>query len=66
MSIALQLYIQLIEAKDDETRARVTAEAFDALETRLTQLTAQPSPITAVSTECDDPESVAPLRSLRP
>jgi hypothetical protein len=41
MSIALQLYIQLIAAKDDKTRARAIAEAFDALETRLTQLTAQ-------------------------
>jgi hypothetical protein len=41
MSIALQLYINLIEAKDDKTRARLIAEAFDALEKRLTQLAAQ-------------------------
>jgi hypothetical protein len=41
MSIALQLYINLIEAKDDNTRARLIAEAFDALEKRLTQLAAQ-------------------------
>jgi hypothetical protein len=39
MSIALQLYIQLTEAKDDDARARAIADAFEALETRLEQIT---------------------------
>ena len=41
MSIGLQVYIQLIEAKDDKTRARVIADAFEALEARLAQITSQ-------------------------
>ncbi|WP_274607697.1 hypothetical protein [Thiohalocapsa halophila] len=35
MSAALQLYEQLTEAGDDKTRARLIAEAFDALEARF-------------------------------
>ena len=38
MSAALQLYEQLTEATDDKTRARLIAEAFDALETRFPQI----------------------------
>jgi ElaB/YqjD/DUF883 family membrane-anchored ribosome-binding protein len=38
MSAALRLYEQLTEATDDKTRARLIAEAFDALETRFLQL----------------------------
>ena len=38
MSAALRLYEQLTEATDDKTRARLIAEAFDALETRFPQL----------------------------
>jgi len=38
MSAALRLYEQLTEATDDKTRARVIAEAFDALEARFPQL----------------------------
>jgi hypothetical protein len=32
MSVGLRLYEQLSEAQDDKTRARLIAEAFDALE----------------------------------
>jgi hypothetical protein len=39
MSAALRLYEQLTEAKDDKTRARLIAEAFDELEARFPQLT---------------------------
>ena len=39
MSAALRLYEQLTEAKDDKTRARLIAEAFDALEARFPQRT---------------------------
>jgi hypothetical protein len=39
MSAALKLYEQLTEAPDDKTRARLIAEAFDALESRYPQLT---------------------------
>jgi len=35
MSAALRLYEQLSEATDDKTRARLIAEAFDALEDRF-------------------------------
>jgi hypothetical protein len=38
MSAALRLYEQLSEAKDDKTRARLIAEAFDELEARFPQL----------------------------
>lgn len=38
MSAALRLYEQLSEAKDDKTRARLIAEAFDELEDRFPQL----------------------------
>ena len=38
MSAALKLYEQLTEAKDDKTRARLIAEAFDELEARFPQL----------------------------
>lgn len=38
MSAALRLYEQLTEAKDDKTRARLIAEAFDELEARFPQL----------------------------
>jgi hypothetical protein len=38
MSAALRLYEQPTEATDDKTRARLIAEAFDALETRFPQL----------------------------
>ncbi|WP_295882098.1 hypothetical protein [uncultured Thiohalocapsa sp.] len=41
MSIALQVYIQLTEAKDDDTRARIIADAFAAMEARLAQVTAR-------------------------
>jgi hypothetical protein len=37
MSAALRLYEQLTEAKDDKTRARLIAEAFDELEARFPQ-----------------------------
>ena len=37
-SAALKLYEQLTEAADDKTRARLIAEAFDALETRFPQI----------------------------
>lgn len=49
MSIALQVYIQLTEAKDDDTRARIIADAFAALEARLAQVTAH-------STQAESPE----------
>lgn len=39
MSAALHLYEQLTEATDDKTRARLIAEAFDALEARFPQIT---------------------------
>ncbi len=39
MSAALELYTQLTEATDDKTRARLIADAFDALETRFPQIT---------------------------
>ena len=39
MSAALQLYTQLTEAPDDKTRARLIADAFDALEARFPQIT---------------------------
>ena len=38
MSAALRLYEQLSEATDDKTRARLIAEAFDALEDRFPQI----------------------------
>ncbi len=38
MSAALQLYTQLTEASDDKTRARLIADAFDALEARFPQI----------------------------
>jgi hypothetical protein len=38
MSAALKLYEQLTEAPDDKTRARLIAEAFDALEARFPQI----------------------------
>jgi hypothetical protein len=38
MSAALQLYEQLTAAGDDKTRARLIAEAFDALEARFPQI----------------------------
>ncbi len=38
MSAALELYTQLTEAPDDKTRARLIADAFDALETRFPQI----------------------------
>jgi hypothetical protein len=38
MSASLRLYEQLSEAKDDKTRARLIAEAFDELEARFPQL----------------------------
>jgi hypothetical protein len=38
MSAALRLYEQLTEATDDKTRARLIAEAFDALEARFPQI----------------------------
>ena len=38
MSAALRLYEQLTEAKDDNPRARLIAEAFDELEDRFPQL----------------------------
>jgi hypothetical protein len=38
VSAALRLYEQLTEAKDDKTRARLIAEAFDELEDRFPQL----------------------------
>jgi hypothetical protein len=38
MSAALRLYEQLSEATDDKTRARLIAEAFDALEARFPQI----------------------------
>ncbi|MFE8033900.1 DUF1640 domain-containing protein [Thiohalocapsa marina] len=39
MSAALQLYAQLTEAQDEKTRARLIADAFDALEARFPQIT---------------------------
>jgi uncharacterized protein involved in exopolysaccharide biosynthesis len=39
MSAALELYTQLTEAPDDKTRARLIADAFDALEARFLQIT---------------------------
>ena len=39
MSAALKLYTQLTEASDDKTRARLIADAFDALEGRFPQIT---------------------------
>jgi hypothetical protein len=39
MSAALKLYTQLTEATDDKTRARLIADAFDALEARFPQIT---------------------------
>ncbi len=38
MSAALRLYTQLTEASDDRTRARLIADAFDALEARFPQI----------------------------
>mgnify|MGYP001048629882 FL=1 len=38
MSAALRLYEQLSEATDDKTRARLIAEAFDAVEARFPQI----------------------------
>jgi hypothetical protein len=38
MSAALKLYTQLTEASDDKTRARLIADAFDALEARFPQI----------------------------
>ena len=38
MSAALKLYTQLTEAPDEKTRARLIADAFDALETRFPQI----------------------------
>ena len=38
MSVALRLYEQLSEAQDDKTRARLIAEAFEALEDRYPHL----------------------------
>jgi len=35
MSAALELYAQLTEAPDEKTRARLIADAFDALEARF-------------------------------
>jgi len=35
MGIALRLYVELAEARDDKTRARLIAEAFGELEARL-------------------------------
>ena len=35
MSVALRLYEQLTEAADDKTRARLIAEAFEAVEERF-------------------------------
>jgi hypothetical protein len=35
MSAALELYTRLTEAPDEKTRARLIADAFDALETRF-------------------------------
>jgi hypothetical protein len=35
MSAALEFYAQLTEAPDEKTRARLIADAFDALETRF-------------------------------
>ena len=43
MSAALRLYEQLTEAKDDKTRARLIAEAFEELEVRFDQF-ATPNP----------------------
>jgi hypothetical protein len=37
MGIGLRLYIQLLEAPDDNTRWRLIAEAFAELEARLEQ-----------------------------
>lgn len=39
MTAALRLYEQLTDAPDDRTRARLIAEAFDALEARFPQIT---------------------------
>jgi uncharacterized protein involved in exopolysaccharide biosynthesis len=39
VSAALQLYAQLTEAPDEKTRARLIADAFDALETRFPHIT---------------------------
>jgi uncharacterized protein involved in exopolysaccharide biosynthesis len=39
MSAALELYTQLTEAPDDKTRARLIADAFDALDARFPQIT---------------------------
>lgn len=39
MSAALELYTRLTEAPDDKTRARLIADAFDALEARFPQIT---------------------------
>lgn len=38
MSAALELYTQLTEAPDEKTRARLIADAFDALEARFPQI----------------------------
>jgi len=38
MSAALELYAQLTEAPDEKTRARLIADAFDALEARFPQI----------------------------
>ncbi|MBK1632354.1 hypothetical protein CKO31_16745 [Thiohalocapsa halophila] len=56
MSIALQVYIALTEAKDDDTRARIIANGFEALEARLAQLTAH-------STQAEPPEPELGMQS---
>ena len=38
MSVALKLYEQLTEAPDDKTRARLIAEAFEAVEERYPEI----------------------------
>ena len=38
MSVALRLYEQLTEAPDDKTRARLIAEAFEAVEERYPEI----------------------------
>jgi predicted RNA-binding protein with PIN domain len=38
MSAALELYAQLTEAPDEKTRARLIADAFDALEARFPRI----------------------------
>jgi len=38
MSAALEFYAQLTEAPDEKTRARLIADAFDALEARFPRI----------------------------